>query len=378
MARIIVSGTIVRYPLAGMVQWFLGWIVGLSQLGHTVYFVEKSGWPESCFDPTKGTMGDDCTYGLQSVATALNRYRLGQQWCYVDHSGQYHGMSEKEVELAFSSADLFLDLEWGEWRDEAQNAQLRVFVDGEPGWFQIKLANEPPHDPPVYDAYYTVGLNIGTSRSSAPTAGIDWRGTQSPLLIDEFPVSKPPRNGPYVTIMNWTSHKEVEYNGVTYGQKDIEFAKFMELPQLIDSPFTLAVAGSAPRDQLRGYGWVLADPHEVTRTTVTLQRFLHSSRGYFSVAKNVRVATNAGWFSDIAGYSLATGRPAILQESGFSDHLPTGSGLFAVESAQEAAEAVRVIEHDYQKHAASARRIAEEYLDARVVLKKMLDDVGVS
>ncbi len=377
MARIVVSGTMVRYPMAGMVQWFLGWVGGFHQLGHDVVFVEKATWPDSCFDPTTGTTGSDCSYGLRTVASVLGRHGLDGRWCYVDESGRYHGMSRSEVADAFASADVFLDLEWGDWREESATSGLRVFIDGEPGWFQIKLELQSDPDPPTYDVYYTVGLNIGTDRSPAPTAGIEWRHTHSPVLISDYPDHPASPDGAYVTIMNWRSHNELEYLGTTYGQKDVEFARFMTLPRLVEAPFTLAVAGAPPRDELRAHGWSLTDPHRVTSSIASFKRFLRGSRGYFSVAKNVRVETNAGWFSDTAGYSLATGRPVILQENGFSDHLPTGLGLFAVMDAEGAAAAVRSIEGDYPAHAVAARRIAEEHLDSRVVLGRLLDDLGI-
>ena len=63
MARIIIGSYMVRYPLGGMMSWVLQYLVGFRKLGHDVYFVEKSGYANACYDPVKDLMGDDCSYG---------------------------------------------------------------------------------------------------------------------------------------------------------------------------------------------------------------------------------------------------------------------------------------------------------------------------
>ena len=80
--------------------------------------------------------------------------------------------------------------------------------------------------------------------------------------------------------------------------------------------------------------------------------------GEFAVAKNVFVATNSGWFSDRSAAYVASGRPVVLQETGFSDHLPCGRGLFAVRDVDEAAAALEAISADPQGHGAAALEIA--------------------
>jgi hypothetical protein len=74
---------------------------------------------------------------------------------------------------------------------------------------------------------------------------------------------------------------------------------------------------------------------------------------------------------------LASGRPVVLQDTGFSEHLPCGRGLFAVRSVQEAVVALDEIEHDYARHSKWAREIAREHLDARVILNRFLHELGM-
>ena len=101
-------------------------------------------------------------------------------------------------------------------------------------------------------------------------------------------------------------------------------------------------------------------------------------RGEFSVCKNVFVATRSGWFSDRSAAYMASGRPVVVQETGFSRHLPCGEGLFAVETVDEAAAALDEVAANYPRHSRAAREIAQEHLAAAKVLKRFLDELGVA
>jgi hypothetical protein len=381
MARIVIGANMVRYPLGGMNQWIMAWLVGFQKLGHSVYFVEKSEWwPNSCYDPSRGVMTDDCSYGVAVVSALLQRFGLRDNWCFVDATGRYHGLPRERVGAILKSADLFVDLEWSEWLAEAADACVRVFVDGEPGWFQIKMENgrQAGEEVPRYDYYYTIGSNIGTDRSTAPTAGKEWRHLFAPVLVELFPYHPVNQDAPFTTVMNWRSHKQVEFNGITYGQKDVEFSKFIALPGLTTTPLEIAVSGrDVPKEQLRDAGWRLRNADKVAVTIDSYKEYILASKGEFGVAKNVFVATNCGWFSDRAGYYMASGRPVVAQDTGFGDHLPCGQGLFAVRTVEEAAAAIEEINGNYERHARWAREIAVEYLDAQKVLRKFLRELGI-
>ena len=92
MLRVLVGSWMVRYPLGGNLSWTLQWLLGFRRLGHDVYLVEKSGYPDSCFDPVRGAMGDDCSHGAAAVDALLTRHGLEGRWCYVDAAGGYHGL----------------------------------------------------------------------------------------------------------------------------------------------------------------------------------------------------------------------------------------------------------------------------------------------
>jgi hypothetical protein len=363
-------------------SWVLQYLTGFQGLGHEVYFVEKSGYPRACYNPVDDVMTDDCTYGAKVVDSLLARFGLGNRWCYVDADGLYYGMTRDKIEEVFRSADLFFDMgTHGAWLEEAAGTSIRVLVDGEPAFTQMKMENRLAEGKilPEYDLYYTTGQNIGTPRSTVPTVGRDWRKLFHPVDTDLFATVPPANGGPFTTVMNWQSYEPVRHNGTVYGHKDVEFERFIDLPKVTTALLEVAVSGKKiPRDQLAEAGWEVRDAHDVTMSFEDFSRYISQSRGEFSVCKSGYVTTRSGWFSDRSAAYLAAGRPVIMQETGFSDHLPCGEGLFAVDNIDEAAAALDAVDQNYEYHAKRAREVAREYLDTQNVLGRFLDEIGIA
>lgn len=381
MALIVLGSYMVRYPLGGMVSWVLQYLVGFQRLGHEVFFVEKSGYPNSCYDPVRNVMSDDCSYGTARVYELLARFELQDRWCFVDAAGNYHGMARTRASAVLDSADLFIDMGMhGAWLPEAGWAGLRVLIDGEPGFTQMKMEDRlaAGEELPRYDVYYTTGASVGTERSLVPTVGRQWGRLFHPVVTDLFPFQPVPSNAPFTTIMNWQSYEPLEYKGKVYGHKDVEFEKFMLLPQAAPIPLEIAVSGkNVPAARLQRAGWRIRDAHEVTISFDSFAAYVLASRGEFSVCKNGYVATRNGWFSDRSAVYLARGRPVVLQDTGFSAHLPCGQGLFAVRTVEEATAAINEINGNYDRHSSWAQDIAVEYLDATKVLRRFLCELGL-
>ena len=382
MARIILGSYMVRYPLGGNLSWAFQYLIGFQRLGHEVYFVEKSGYANSCYDPVADRMTDDCSQGISIVAPILDGIGLANRWCYVDAAGRYYGLSRPAIEEVFRSADVFIDMgTHGSWLNEAAASQLRVLVDAEPGLRQLKMQNtlEAGGELPEYDVYFTKGWNVANGRSAAPTAGRHWRGMFHPVVTDRFETTPSPQGAPFTTVMNWRSYERVERRGETFGHKDLEFEKFIALPRRTSAPLELAVSGKAtPTSRLCDHGWRLRDAHQVTRSIASFVEYLRTSRGEFTVCKHGFVSLRTGWFSDRSAAYLASGRPVVMQDTGFSEHLPVGRGLFAVNTVEEAATAIDEIETRYDAHCRWAREIAKEHLEATRVLRQFLDEIGVS
>jgi hypothetical protein len=180
----------------------------------------------------------------------------------------------------------------------------------------------------------------------------------------------------WTTVMNWSSYKPKEFQGETYGQKDSEFLKFVDLPEMTGEPFVLAmgqgVGKSRPTELLTGKGWKIVEPDECLPDYSTYREFLMGSKAEWSVAKNGYVKSRSGWFSCRSACYLAAGRPVVVQDTGWSDCLPSGDGVLAFSEPEDAADAIRRISENYAHHSAAARAYAIEHFDAATVCDEFL------
>jgi hypothetical protein len=381
MACILASVYMGRYPLGGNLSFNVQWVVGLHRLGHDVHLLEKANYTDAWFLPVERRLSDEASNGFKIVERLLRRFGLPNRYTAVDVKDQWYGGTPETVRELFRRADLLIDLgNHGAWLEQADSAGLASLrVDGEPGMTQIRMeqARRAGSPEPAFTYYYTNGANIGSSRSTVPSAGVRWRHVFNPVVSGLFSAETLPVDGPFTTVMNWQSHAPVHFDGRSWGQKDVEFQKFLPLPHLSKANMEIAVAGVVPVAQLKSHGWSVRDGHYVTRSLGAFNRYLHRSLAEFGVCKQMFVGPRTGWFSDRSAAYLAAGRPVILQDSGFSDHLPTGRGLFAVNTVEEAAEAVSMVRSDPQRQSRWARDVAREYLDAEVVLPRLFREIGL-
>jgi hypothetical protein len=182
-------------------------------------------------------------------------------------------------------------------------------------------------------------------------------------------------------VANWRGYGSIDHKGVLYGQKAHSFRRFLSMPELAREKFLLALAihPDETRDlaALRANGWQLIDPSQTVNTPERYQQFIQGSKAEFGVAKSGYVASHCGWFSDRSVCYLASGRPVIAQETGFSLHLPAGEGLFSFGNSDGALSAIEQLREDYTRHAARARAIAVEYFDSDKVLLRLLNTLGL-
>jgi hypothetical protein len=133
---------------------------------------------------------------------------------------------------------------------------------------------------------------------SIPSTGHRWRPTRQPIVLSEWHPAAPHREV-FTTVMNWTSQNPVRYNGRTYGQKDNEFRRFLDLPARI-APTVLEVAVNkgktrrTPRELLAHKGWRVVDPDVVCPDLDGYRRYIECSKAEWSVAKNGYVAGGRG------------------------------------------------------------------------------------
>lgn len=371
--KIVVATYLVRHPVGGQTWHHLQYLVGLQRLGHKVTFFEHYGWPNSCYDPVRDVMTADPSYGIAYLEALGEAFTLKGRGCYLAEDGTSHGLTREQLAEACRDADLYINLSNVNAIPETAACRRRVLVDTDPVFTQIGAFGLT--DPADYDVRFTYGENVHRSGCEMPTGGHSWLPTRQPVVLDLWPATPGDLEAPFTSVINWEAYGGRKHGGRYYGQKDREFEPFFPLPLEVGQPMELAAnAPPAVCRRLAKGGWRLVDPRAVTRDPWTYQRYLAGSRAEFCVAKHAYVSTWSGWFSDRTAAYLATGRPAVVQDTGFSDVLPCGEGLLAYRTADEARAAIRELgDGRYEAHGRAARALAEEFLDARRVLTNLLE-----
>ena len=381
--RIIVFGILFWYPLAGVTWQFLHFMLGLRKLGYDPCYVEDSArW---IYDPNLRDSSPDAQPNIDAVAPTLKAYGLADRWAFRGYyeGGKCYGMTETQIAELYATADVMINVTGAQdLRQEHLQCPVRVYLETDPVESQIQVAQGNPRTIATLDQYthhFTYGENLGCPDCRLPNQRYHWRPTRQPVLLDLWEPLPPLNNTAYNTIATWRNKgKDILYNGETYyWSKDREFLKFINLPRKCPVPFELASDPDAEtRTLLEANGWSITDPVHISRNMERYKNYIRQSRGEFTVAKDQNIRLKSGWFSDRSACYLAAGRPVINQETGFSNHLPTGRGLFSFQTMDDILYAVEAIESDYAGHCRAAREIAREYFAAEKVLKKVMDQIG--
>jgi hypothetical protein len=378
-----------QMPLAGIAWQAINHLVALEKLGYDAWYVEDHG--ANPYDPRIGSVVMDCGYGLGFLRDAMGRHGLAERWAYWDAIHDvYHGLSRERVRTLFAEADALINLCGAtKLREDHMRCPVRIMIDTDPVYEQIKYAKADPAARAYLDAhthFFTYGANLGSERCRVPLCGIPWRATRPPVDLDLWPQAESASDGSapgsFTTIATWENRgKNIEFDGATYlWSKHVNFVKFLDIPKRRpQTGFQLAMdpLDDAVRHQVESAGWSLVDPRLVSSSLARYQGFIASSRGEFTVAKDIYVRPNSGWFSDRAVCYLAAGRPVVTMRTGFTSFCPVGRGLFDYAAHDEALAAIDAIATDYPRHRRAARELAGEYFAADRVLGTLLAEAGL-
>lgn len=373
--RIIVLGYLVRGPLGGLAWHHLQYILGLARLGHDVHFLEDSDDYASCYDPRRDAMGTDPSYGLGFAADAFERLGLPDRWAYYDaHTSRWLGPAAPRALDICAGAGLLLNVSGvNPLRPWLASVPHRLFIDTDPAFTQIRHLTDPAARALAlaHTAFFTFAQNL----AEIPDDGIAWKPTRQPIVLDAWPVTPGPPDGRFTTVMQWDSYRAREHAGRRYGMKSDSFAAYLDLPARAGPRFELALgSATAPRELLEAKGWIVRDPRPPTRDPWEYQRYIRQSKAEWSVAKHGYVVTRSGWFSERSAAWLASGRPVVTQDTGFTRWLPSGAGLLTFTTAAEALAAIEEIDRHYEDHCRAARALAATHFDATAVLTGLLAD----
>lgn len=386
MALIIVGGGISSNYRNGGIAWvWLSWVLGFKRLGFDVLLIDQLDRSHCVWEEGQARDYESCL-NLGYFEGVMEDFGLGESAAVIGEGGEplFGPPYEDLLELA-ETAELLVNVS-GSLRHEPlkERARRKVHVDIDPGFAHFSLASGAALPRLAgHDLYFTVGGNTGLPGCTLPSGGISWLRTRPPVVLDSWPSSWNGSGNLFTTVGKWRGvgpHGLMEELGLTFAQKGDEFRKVIELPTRVDGTFELALRmadeDTAARELLERHGWRLVDPDAVAGDPSAFRQYVQRSGAEFSVAKGVYVDTRSGWFSDRTAHYLASGRPALVQDTGLEQTLPVGEGLLVFETLEDAVEGAKRISDDYDLHARAARSLAEEYFDSDKVLSRFLEDAS--
>ena len=379
--RILVAGRLAAAPGQGGAAWaLLQWILGFRSLGHEVWLVEPL--PALSTDPLQAS--PPRSRQSDYFRRVTRQFDLVERALLTTRDG---GLSAKHADASLErfvrGCDLLVDMSGVLAGSElAQDIRVRLYVDLDPGFTQLWHNSGVDVGLAGHTHYATVGQRIGDGDGQVPDCGKTWIRFFPPVALDYWPVVSPPARERFTTVANWRSYGSIDYEGKFFGQKAHSFRANVNLPALTNARLEVALAispgDSADSELLRQAGWRVLVAGRVASTPDAYQRFIQQSTGEIGFAKSGYVAGRTGWFSDRSAAYLASGRPVVAQDTGLEPQLSDGIGLLAFADPDEAAAGIEQIRRNYGEHAAAARRIAEEHLDAKKVLAQLLRQMGIS
>jgi hypothetical protein len=365
--RVLVSGMACNDPWQGGATWaVMQYVLGLRSLGHDVWMVEP--------------VGNDVD--TRYVSEVMRAFELEDRVAFLlGDSRRSVGVSYEQLRRLDFDAHLNVS---GVLTDPGlvERIPVRAYVDVDPAFTQLW------HELEGIDVrldghthFVTVGQAVGHAHCAVPTCGVRWLTTLPPVDLTSWPQVEDPGKD-YTTVGNWRSYGSITTDNAHFGLRAHSVRPLFELPRRVRPrlavAFAIEAAETSDLRELRRYGWSLVDPFVAAGTPSRYRSFVQRSRAEISVAKSGYVVSRCGWFSDRSACYLASGRPVVAQDTGLNGALPTGQGFLAFSELDAAVAAIEEVESDYARHAGAARELAVEYLDARHVLTRLLEQLELS
>jgi hypothetical protein len=382
MSTVIVCGAVAnKHRHGGSIWTRMSWAEGLRSLGHEVVFLEQL-HEQAAVDRAGQPAAAERSANAEVFETTMAQFHFADASALLgDDCRVLRGIDGRELRERCRDADLLVNIS-GHLREPGLLAlpRLRAFIDLDPGYTQIWCQEGREIGLHGHELHFTVGANVGSPGCPLPSGGVDWRAIRQPVVIARWPALQDPFTR-FTTVGSWRgAYGPVQWQGRHYGVKAHEFRPLADLPHRAELPFEIALdmdpADGADFQRMRAGGWRLIDP-STTATTADFGHYVRGSGAEFSAAQGVYVHARTGWCSDRTVRYLASGRPALVQDTGQAEQLPVGAGLLTFSSPEQAAELAREIVADYREHGAAARALAERYFTPAAALAPLIEAAGL-
>jgi hypothetical protein len=384
--KIVFLGMMTKIPVAGAVWGTMQYLVGFQRLGYDVYYVEAHARTPSMLMERDD---DDSSEKAAAFIDGVMRYfDLRDKWAFhaLHDDGRCYGMTELQLNELYRSAALLINYHGGTVPLPEHSATGRlIYMGTDPVEVEIELFKNwqiTIDFMAQHSAFFTWGLNYGNPDCRLPVSPrFQFKHSPPPVVCDLWRSPGDRAGDAFTTIGNWRQdQREIKFQGETYTwSKHHEFLKFIDLPQRTNQVFELGLSsyGEADKRLLENRGWRVRHALDFSIDLDSYRQYIVQSRGEFTVAKDQNIRLRSGWFSERSAQYLATGRPVITQETGFTNALPTGRGLFGFSTMDDILAAIESVNSDYEGHCEAAAGVAREYFSYDVVLPRLLGEVGV-
>jgi hypothetical protein len=318
-----------------------------------------------------------------------------------------------DAAATMAECDLLLNFDYSIEPEVLERFRLSALVDIDPGLLQFWVS-EGQLSLPAHDRYLTIGETVGTPGARFPDLGVEWIRFHPPVALDLWPFRYRPDARAFTTVSGWwggggkgewiTDGREVFFEN----NKRVTFLRCLDLPARTGQRFELALAlgdgddtlpareevgsewtpsrpppevatdyvsDALDRAVLERHGWRVVRAPDVAAGPRAYQRYVEGSRAEFSCAKPSCMYFANAWVSDRTICYLASGKPVVVEDTGPSEFLPSGEGMFRFSDVDGAAAAVEAVNADYRSQCDAARALAESAFDATAVLSGLLDRV---
>jgi hypothetical protein len=296
-----------------------------------------------------------------------------------DHGpGEALGRPHAEARALMAAADLLLNFQY-DLNESTLNAFRRTaLVDIDPGLLQLWIRSGQLRVA-THGHYFSVGERFAPPGRTVPGPTLPWVRIRPAVCLEHWPARSAPADAPITTVSTWDDGQWIEDGQTRYENTErLSFLQFRELPARVRQRLELALRLRSDADRrdrriMEDHGWNIRESRVVAGTPERYQSYVQGSRGEFSCARPADVRFQNARVSDRTLCYLASGKPVVIQDTGPSDYLAGGEGLFRFQNLDQAAAAVDAIDQDYGRHCHAARSLAETHFDARRVAERILE-----
>ena len=366
--------SVASFPEAGGHFWvYMQSAAALAATGCDVYWLEQfqpSGDQDKDSKTIHTFLGRMRKFGFDQKVILYKRNDLTPQFEFIN-------MESAQAEGIMKRADLLINFHYAIEPELLSKFRRTAVVDIDPGLLQFWIFNNQLNLP-KHDFYFTTGETVGTRNALFPDCGLPWVYVRPGVFLDLWPSVNKESAEVFTTVSSWWGKEYVsDGKDVLYeNNKRVSFLEFIELPRFTKQPLELALSfgddETEERERLEQHGWRVKHAFSAANGPEEYRNYIQRSRGEFSCAKPSCMKFQNAWISDRTLCYLASGKPVVVQDTGPSSYLPHGEGLFRFSTIDDAVQAFETINASYEENCRAARKIAEEYFDARKAVATIL------